>query len=255
MNTNRKILIMGLPGAGKTTLAKELTKLLGAVHFNGDEIRAEINQGLDFSIEARIEQARMMGVLCDIVVRSGNYAVADFVCPTKATREAFGDAFVIWVNRKGNDKYQDTIDLFEKPRGADMIIEDDKSALYWAHKIKDYLIPTFNPKLATALFMGRWQLFTEAHKALVEEGLKRVGQVCIAIREQETSDKNPFSLNEVEQDIRTAMKEHEGKYTIVRLPNITNVFYGRDVGWSIEQIDLPDFINVSATKIREQIHG
>ena len=86
---------MGLPGSGKTTLALELSKLLGAIHFNADEIRNEINKDLKFSITDRHEQARRMGILCDIVSRSNSFAIADFVCPTPETRQAFGKAFII----------------------------------------------------------------------------------------------------------------------------------------------------------------
>ena len=84
---------MGLPGVGKTTLAKHLTQMLVAVHLNADEIRSEIHKDLRFSLQDRIEHSRRMGVLCDIVVRSGVYAIADFVCPTFETRKAFGDQY------------------------------------------------------------------------------------------------------------------------------------------------------------------
>ena len=101
---------MGLPGAGKTTLSTELAKLLNAVHFNADEIRKEINKNLGFSPEDRIEHAKRMGVLCDIVTRSGQYAIADFICPTPEAREAFGleDTFVVFVNRTPIKNYIDT---------------------------------------------------------------------------------------------------------------------------------------------------
>src|SRR5262245_61898885 len=95
----RKILIMGLPGTGKTTLANILVPRLNAVHFNADAIRANVNKGLGFTHDDRIEQARRMGWLCERVVEAGTYAIADFVCPTKQTRAAFGEAFVIWVDR------------------------------------------------------------------------------------------------------------------------------------------------------------
>jgi hypothetical protein len=94
-----KILIMGLPGSGKTTLAKVLAPLIEAVHFNADDVRANINRDLGFSGEDRLEHARRMGWLCDRVTAAGHNVVADFVCPTAETRNAFGDCFLIWVDR------------------------------------------------------------------------------------------------------------------------------------------------------------
>jgi adenylylsulfate kinase-like enzyme len=137
----KKILIMGLPGAGKTTLATELAKMLNAVHFNADEIRKEINKDLTFSIEDRIEQARRMKVLCDIVVRSGNYAIADFVCPTKEAQDVFitEDTYVVWVDRTKVGRYEDTNKLFHPPENFDMIVNDYGSPAFWALLIVDEL--------------------------------------------------------------------------------------------------------------------
>src|SRR5436305_14302963 len=78
----KKILIMGLLGAGKTSLAKVLVPRLNAVHFNADAVRANINKDLGFSREDRVEQARRMGWLCDRVVEAGTYAIGDLICQT-----------------------------------------------------------------------------------------------------------------------------------------------------------------------------
>lgn len=90
-----KILIMGLPGAGKTTLAKALTKRLDGMHYNADQVRRTTSKDLGFSLEDRIKQARRMGKLCDQVDGEDRFVVADFVCPTSETRKAFGDAFIV----------------------------------------------------------------------------------------------------------------------------------------------------------------
>src|SRR5262249_36625483 len=108
---HRKILIMGLPGAGKTTLAKALAPRLNAVHFNADDVRENINKDLGFSEVDRIEHARRMGWLCDQVVKIGCVAVADFICPTPETRAAFtcnGEAFIVWMDRVAESRFADT---------------------------------------------------------------------------------------------------------------------------------------------------
>lgn len=250
----KKILIMGLPGAGKTTLSKELAKRLNAVHLNADEIRTEINKDCGFSIDGRIEHARRMGVLADIVTRSGSYCIADFVCPTLETRQAFGECFMIFVDRISAGRFEDTNKMFVRPESANVVVTADGTAANWSHRIAGILRPTFDPKAPTALFVGRYQTFHAGHRALIEEGIKRIGQACIAVRDtQGTSDKDPLSYSEVEAGIRTGMHGLEGLYTIIQLPNITSILYGRDVGYTIDKIELPETLtSISATAIRKE---
>ena len=131
----RKILIMGLPGTGKTALTRELAPLLGAVVFNGDEVRANISRDLGFSVEDRIEQARRMCWLCDQVVMAGGTAIADFVCPVVETRDVFGPAFAIWVDRIKAGRYVDTNALFTPPGQYDVCVTAEGAAADWAWKI------------------------------------------------------------------------------------------------------------------------
>lgn len=117
-----KILIMGLPGAGKTTLAEQLQKKLKCVWYNADEIRNHINRDLGYTNEDRIEQATRMSRLCDIVLRADRYVIADFVCPTEETRQAFNSNFIIWLDTIKEGRYADTNKLFEKPSYAQLTI-------------------------------------------------------------------------------------------------------------------------------------
>jgi Adenylylsulphate kinase len=132
---NRKILVMGLPGAGKTTLALTLAPMLKAVWFNADAVRANINRELGYSPEDRIEQARRMGWLCDRVVEAGHTAMADFVCPTPEARAAFGDAFVVFVDRIKESRFEDTNRLFVPPPTYDLRIEPEGTTSHWAELI------------------------------------------------------------------------------------------------------------------------
>jgi hypothetical protein len=154
---SHKILIMGLSGAGKTTLSKVLAPRLNAVHFNADDVRANLNKDLGFSEEHRIEHARRMGWLCDQIARVGCYAIADFICPTTATRRAFcagGAAFIIWIDRIKAGKYEDTNRMFVEPERFDLRVTAQHSPEFWAEETIKRLRPVFDPRKAT-LLVGR----------------------------------------------------------------------------------------------------
>jgi len=246
---------MGLPGAGKTTLAQKLVTRLNAVHFNADAVREHINKDLGFSPEDRLEQARRMGWLCDRVTETGAFAVADFICPTPETRAAFtqsGDAFVVWADRIAQGRFEDTNRMFVPPERADIRVSEDGTADYWAEKVASAVRPVFDAKKPTAFFLGRYQPFHDGHRALIVEGVRRVGQVCIAVRDTAGVDeKNPFGFEYVRSRIEHAMREFEGRFIVVPLPNLTHIFYGRDVGYAVERIDLDQSLqDISATKTR-----
>ena len=249
----RKILILGLPGAGKTTLATALAPLLNAVLFNADAVRANLSRDLGFSLEDRVEHARRMGWMCDRVVDAGGTVIADFVCPTPDTRAAFGEAFVIWVDRIEAGRFEDTNRLFVAPDNVDLRVTAEGTPQYWAEQALTLLRPAFDPQKPTALFIGRYQPFHPGHQRLIEEGLRRVGQVCIAVRDTHGIDpKNPLPFFAVKQRIEAALSAYSGRFVVVAMPNITNVFYGRDVGYSVERIILDEATEeISATKIRQ----
>jgi len=126
----RKILIMGLPGAGKTTLAAALAPLLNAVVFNADAVRANLSRDLGFSHEDRVEHARRMGWMCDRVVEAGGTVIADFICPTEETRLAFGEAFTIWVDRIESGRFEDTNRMFVSPGQFDLRVSPENTPQY-----------------------------------------------------------------------------------------------------------------------------
>jgi len=113
-----KVLIYGLPGAGKSTLAEPFAKLIGGVWINADQVRERYNDW-DFSPEGRIRQAQRMRHLADGVVMAGKTAVADFVCPTEQARKEFGADFTVWMDTIEEGRFEDTNKMFQKPAKVD----------------------------------------------------------------------------------------------------------------------------------------
>mgnify|MGYP005673232203 FL=1 len=256
----RKILIMGLPGSGKTTLAEKLVPRLNAVWFNADAVRQEIHKDLGFSAEDRIEHSRRMGKLADWATLGGGYVVSDFCCPTEEAREAFSPDFVIWVDRIKEGRYADTNKLFEDPTkdkrwdGQDLILREGTPEEWCEKALKNiYETEKWDNQAPSALLIGRYQPFHVGHKTLVAEAIKRTGQCCIALRDVAgTDESNPYDFEKVKQEIHAACLEFGNKIKVVELPNITDVFYGRGVGYNIEQLELSkELQEVSATKIRK----
>ena len=124
---------MGLPGAGKTTLADELAPLLNAKRLNADEVRKAANDW-DFSEEGRTRQAKRMADFALKLKNEGNYVIADFICPTPKARSLFPADFVVWVDTIKEGRFDDTNKMFIKPSKYDFHVTT-QDAKNWAPKI------------------------------------------------------------------------------------------------------------------------
>ena len=124
---------MGLPGSGKTTLANELGPMLNAKRLNADEVRKEANDW-DFSEEGRKRQAKRMADYALKLKVSGDYVVADFICPTPEARKLFSADFTIWVDTIKEGRFDDTNKMFVKPDKYDFHVTT-QDAKNWAAKI------------------------------------------------------------------------------------------------------------------------
>ena len=113
-----KILIMGLPGSGKTYLAKRMQPILNAAWFNADIVR-EMANDWDFSPEGRVRQSLRMKNLADFEKYQGRIVICDFVCPTSETKRNFNPDITIWMNTIKSGRYEDTNKMFEEPSEVD----------------------------------------------------------------------------------------------------------------------------------------
>ena len=109
-------------------------------------------------------------------------------------------------------------------------------------------------KKPTAQMLGRWQPWHAGHQKLFEEILEKTGQVNIMVRDVQGVDDNPFNFETVKKNILEALKDYKGRIQVSLVPNITNICYGRGVGYKIEEVVLPEKIQkISATKIRKEM--
>lgn len=132
---------MGLPGSGKTTLAKLLAPMLNAVWLNADEVRRQ-SDDWDFSEEGRKRQSLRMWTLAEEAVDRNRNVVADFICPTEQTRSQFKADYTVWMDTIKEGRFEDTNKMFESPTQYDFKVSH-KEADMWAYLIKQDVIDKF----------------------------------------------------------------------------------------------------------------
>ena len=272
----KKILIMGLPGSGKTYFAERLKKYLdenssffntGAETLgnscaevkwiNADDVRRKYNDW-DFSHDGRIRQSIRMRELADSFIT--DFVIADFVAPLPEMRHNFKADWVIWMDTIEKGRFEDTNKMFVAPDVYDFRITE-KNAEKWIEFVGEHILenrrrPTFDWRKETVQMLGRWQPWHDGHRALFDRAIAKTGQVCIMIRDcQGWNGSNPFAAEQVKELIRKDLDPlFQGQYEILLVPNIVNITYGRDVGYKIEQEVFDETIHaISATKIRKEM--
>ena len=130
------ILVMGLPGAGKTTLANEMAPLLNAKRLNADEVRKAANDW-DFSEEGRVRQAKRMAEAALKLKAESHYVIADFIAPTPEARSLFPADFTVWVDTIKEGRFEDTNQMFIKPQKFDFHVTSQDAKLWTSKIIKE----------------------------------------------------------------------------------------------------------------------
>jgi hypothetical protein len=225
---------------------------------NADEIREQYNDW-DFSESGRIRQAKRMRELAD-KLPAYDYMIADFVAPLVEMRNVFKADWTIWVDTIREGRYADTNAMFVEPDIYDFRVPE-QNAEKWADFAKEHIIdnrrrPVFDWKQETALLLGRYQPWHDGHRALFERAIAKSGQVIIQVRDcQGWNKSNPFEFDKVKKFIRRDLDPiYQGQYEIMLVPNITEIVYGRDVGYKISKETFTDEIHaISATKIRKEM--
>lgn len=280
-----RILIMGLPGSGKTTLASALKNYIEANGdlekinpnrllnyegipsrnmlrvevdwFNADDVRRKFNDW-DFSKEGRIRQSlRMLQFALEC---GGEYVICDFVAPLVEMRNNFKADWTIWVDTIRQGRYADTNAAFVEPEVYDFRVTE-QNAEKWAEFIGQHIIenrrrPRFDWKKETVQMLGRWQPWHEGHRALFDRLIARTGQVVIQIRDvQGWQGSNPFEVEKVKAFIKRDLDPiYQGQYEIQVVPNIVHIGWGRGVGYTYAEETFDDAItDISATKIRKEL--
>jgi len=124
----KKILILGLPGAGKTTFASKLINRLSIkdkpfAWFNGDNVRYMYDDW-DFSEEGRLRQTKRMAETANITKDNKILAICDYVCPKEDYRKLFDADLTVWIDTIKSSRFENTNQLFEEPQKYTLRVTD-----------------------------------------------------------------------------------------------------------------------------------
>ena len=257
-----KILIMGLPGSGKTYLAGALKTYLEThqrkvAWFNADEVRKRFNDW-DFSQEGRIRQSLRMSDLA--AQEESEFVICDFVAPLEEMRNNFKADWTVWLDTIERGRFEDTNKAFIAPVVYDFRITE-QDCEKWAEFVGQHILdnrrrPVFDWRRETVQMLGRWQPWHPGHRALFDRAIAKTGQVVIQIRDcQGWNGSNPFAAAQVSDLVRRDLDPlYQGQYEIQLVPNVVNITYGRDVGYKIEQEVFDAATHaISATQIRKAL--
>ena len=261
--TPQRILVMGLPGAGKTYLAQHIVDYLQQEKkkvgwLNADDVRKKYNDW-DFSTEGRIRQSHRMRELADAMT-DVDYVICDFVAPLVEMRNNFKADWTVWVDTIDKGRYEDTNKAFISPEVYDFRITEQHGEKWGefiaAHIIDNRRRPVFDWKKETVQMLGRWQPWHDGHRALFERLLAKTGQVVIKVSDvQGWQGSNPFEVEKVKGFIcRDLDMLYQGQYEIQVVPNIVHIGWGRGVGYtSGEETFDASVSDISATNIRKSL--
>ena len=107
-----------------------------------------------------------------------------------------------------------------------------------------------------SLFIGRWQPWHPGHRWLIDQRLNEGKNVCVAIRDVETDENQPWEATDIKLNVEIELQDliEQGRVKVITIPDIESVNYGRGVGYEIiEHVPPTEVEQISATKIREQM--
>jgi len=267
--------LTGLPSSGKTTIAKELCKLIEAIHLDGNIIRKSLSKDLKFSLKDREENIRRVSSVCKVLNNSGYNVIASFVSPTEKIREIAKTNIspypfvLVYVKcsveecekrdlkglyqkaKKGEIKdFTGVSSPFEEPKNPDLEVDTEKDELDEpVNKILRFLEKKALITLRRTMFIGRFSPPHKGHKYLFDSVLNNGGSIVIAIRDTPLSKENPLTAEERKVLIEK-LYPNNPRVKVIVIPDISEVCIGRKVGYRI--MEVPERIRIiSATKIRK----